>query len=174
MKLYGIDGFLTKIKRIFLRCAPMAMLAMLPIMNSCEKPDDPTPPTPAPEPTPVVPTKEIKIDFNWNDKWSNNNLDTIAYYANQEDVKFVFMNLVKDIYSEVWPTYKFHTARDSLQKRFDISDKVRGSGTIIVNRQCGAQLPSVTTGTGMALEDSIWFTSKGFQIKRYDPYGNRK
>ena len=70
--------------------------------------------------------------------------------------------------SSGYPARAFHTMRDSLQKRFDISPKVVGSGTIFVSDVGGAHLNNPTgNGTGMALEDSIWYASKGFTIKRY-------
>ena len=60
--------------RIFL---PLLMLFAIPIMNSCNKPDDPTPPTPTPEP--VEPTKVITMDWDWNTGiWRQLNKDTIA------------------------------------------------------------------------------------------------
>lgn len=40
--------------------------------------------------------------------------------------------------SSGYSTRAFHTGRDSLQKRFDISPKVVGSGTIFVSEVGGA------------------------------------
>lgn len=166
--------------RIFL---PLLMLFAIPIMNSCNKPDDPTPPTPTPEP--VEPTKVITIDWDWNTGiWRQLNKDTIAYYAAQPDVKAIILNADKDainnnpespnyglptyVASSGYSTSAFHRARDTLQTRFDISPKVIGSGTIIVSSQGGAQQSDQTgLSGGMNLEDSIWYASKGFAIKRF-------
>lgn len=121
--------------RIFL---PLLMLFALPIMNSCEEPDNPLPPIPEPEPTPVVPTKEIVIDWTWGNAFDGEiNKDTIKKYTDMEDVKFVFLNLTNGEASNGYRTRNFHTARDTLQTRFDISPKVMGSGTIIVHGQGG-------------------------------------
>lgn len=154
--------------RIFL---PLLMLFAIPIMNSCNNPDDPTPPTPTPEP--VEPTKVITMDFDWRTPFNTAiNLKEIKNLTDQPDVKNVCMNLVYTEESTMaesagYPTSAFNTARDSLQKRFDISPKVIGSGTIIVSREGGAQQYDQTgLSGGMNLEDSIWYASKGFKIER--------
>ncbi len=131
--------------------------------------------TPGPEPTPVVPTKEITLDFNWyTGVWNQEkiSIDTVKKYADMEDVKFVFLTVVNDdngLESSGFSTRAFHRAHDTLQSRFDISDKVRGSGIIYVHPEIGAQIPDGTFGTGMNVSDSVWFADKGYQIKRYDP-----
>ncbi len=163
--------------RIFL---PLLMLFAIPIMNSCNKPDDPTPPTPTPEPQPTEPTKVITLYWHWGSKMNEQiNLDTIAYCAAQSDVKTIILfadekttpatdpDHTSAQISSGYSTRAFHAARDSLQKRFDISPKVVGSGTIIVSSQGGAQQSDQTGYSGgMNLEDSIWYASKGFAIKR--------
>lgn len=124
------------------------------------------------EPTPVVPTREITIDFDFFDNWGNINKDTVKKYTDMEDVKFVFLNLVNEDggrQSSGLTTDLFHSLHGDLQKRFDISPKVRGSGTIYVNPEIGAQIPDGTFGTGMNVSDSVWFADKGYQIKRYHP-----
>jgi len=130
---------------------------------------------PEPEPTPVVPTKEITLDWDWNNLWTDGiNKDTVKKYADMEDVKFIFLNVVNEddgSLSSCYNTNGFHMARDTLQTRFDISDKVRGSGTIYVHREFGAQVPDDVYGTGMHVSDSAWYAEKGYQIKRF---GNTK
>ena len=131
--------------------------------------------TPEPEPTPVIPTKEIVLDMVWRDIIAGNvNKDTIKKYTDMKDVKFVFLNFaynddVTPARLSGYPTIAFQTARDTLQTRFDISNKVRGSGIIYVDPEIGAQIPDGTFGTGMNVSDSVWFADKGYQIKRYDP-----
>ncbi len=136
--------------------------------------------TSEPEPTPVVPTKVITIDWNWHTGiWHQLNKDTIEYYASQPDVKAVVLNADSDaldgdgyssgLISSRFSTGTFQRARDTLQTRFDISPKVCGSGIIYVHPEIGAQIPDGTFGTGMNVSDSVWFADKGYQIKRYDP-----
>ena len=132
--------------------------------------------TPEPQPTPVVPTKEIVLDWDWaswaTDRVTSISKDTIKKYADMEDVKFVFLNILNEdggARSSNYSTRAFHTAHDTLQTRFDISPKVRGSGIIYVEPEIGAQIPDGTFGTGMNVSDSVWFADKGYQIKRYDP-----
>ncbi len=126
--------------------------------------------TQEPQPTPVIPTKEITIDFDFFDNWGNMNKDTVKKYADMEDVKFIFLNIVNEDggrLSSGLSTSNFHRVRDTLQTRFDISPKVRGSGIIYVESDIGAQIPDGTFGTGMNVSDSVWFADKGYQIKRY-------
>ena len=132
------------------------------------------------EPQPTEPTKVITMDFDWRTPFNTAiNLKEIKNLTDQPDIKNVCMNLV---YTEEstpgqssgYSTHAFHTGRDSLQKRFDISPKVIGSGTIFVSEVGGAQQPSVTGGSGMALEDNIWYASKGFTIKRYQGMSSYK
>jgi hypothetical protein len=129
--------------------------------------------TPGPEPTPVIPTKEIVLDWDWNTPINTTiNVKEIENLAKQEDVKFIFLNLINEDNGELssgFSTNVFRTVRDSLQTRFDISPKVRGSGIIYVHPEIGAQIPDGTFGTGMNIIDSVWFADKGYQIKRYDP-----
>ena len=128
--------------------------------------------TPEPEPTPVVPTKEITIDFDFFDNWGNINKDTVKKYTDMEDVKFVFLNLVNEDggrQSSGLTTDLFHSLHGDLQTRFDISPKVRGSGIIYVDPTYGAQVSDDVNGSGMHVSDSAWFAEKGYQIKRYDP-----
>ena len=126
--------------------------------------------TPEPEPTPVIPTKEITIDFDFFDNWGNMNKDTVKKYADMEDVKFVFLNIVNEDggrLSSGLSTSNFHRVRDTLQTRFDISPKVCGSGTIYVDPTGGAHNVTIGNVAGMVKDDSIWFSDKGYQIKRF-------
>ncbi len=125
-----------------------------------------------PEPTPVVPTKEITIDFDFFDNWGNINKDTVKKYTDMEDVKFLFLNIVNEDggrLSSGLSTSTFHRVRDTLQTRFDISPKVRGSGAIFVDGQWGAQWPDSVPGdySGMYASDSTKFANWGYQIKRF-------
>ena len=83
-----------------------------------------------PEPQPTEPTKVITLDFDWRTPFNTAiNLKEIKNLTDQPDIKNVCMNLV---YTEEstpgqssgYSTRAFHTGRDSLQKRFDISPKL--------------------------------------------------
>ena len=88
-----------------------------------------------------------------------------------EDVKFVFLNLVDEDNgrnSSRFSARTFHMVYEDLQPRFDISNKVRGSGTIFVSGDGGAQWPdSLPNAEGMAASDSTRFAKWGYVIKRY-------
>ena len=136
--------------------------------------------TPEPEPTPVIPTKEITLNWTWDDFNNRDivNKDTIKKYTDMEDVKFVFLNLVNEDNGAACSTFMvmvFHMIYEDLQPRFDISNKVRGSGTFFVDEMNGAQLPdSASYWSGMAASDSTKFANWGYQIKRYQGTGNSK
>ena len=129
--------------------------------------------TPEPEPTPVIPTKEVTIDWNWDKLWAGElaDADSVKKYTDMEDVKFVFLNLIDETHgsgSSRYPAWWFHATIDSLQQRFDVSNKVCGSGTIFVHGEGGAQWPdSLPNAGGMAASDSTKFANWGYQIKRY-------
>ena len=117
-------------------------------------------------------TKEITIDFDWYDRLDEAlNMDTIRKYVNMEDVKFVFLNLQDDngVTSSTFSASVFHSATNNLQPRFDISNKVRGCGTIFVDEMGGAQWPDSVPRTyfGMYASDSTKFANWGYQIKRF-------
>lgn len=163
--------FLNWVKGFFMNIGKVLSLAtLMAIANACTKDPVPNPtPTPTPEPIPtdtvqpIIPTKEIVIDWDWNHVLS---LDTVRNYSEQPDVKTVTMHLL-DYPSGGFSTQAFHTARDSLQRFFCIGPKIYGSGTVFVNEVNGAQNSVISDEVlGMALEDSIWYTSKGFEVKR--------
>jgi hypothetical protein len=147
--------------------------------DSDAKKDNGTCVYPEPEPTPVIPTKEITIDWDWGKLWAGElaSADSVKKCADMEDVKFVFLNLV-DVdedngmsTSRDYAAFIFHRAVDSLQKRFDVSDKVLGFGTIFVNEVNGAQLSDPTSRLlGMAAEDSAKCVGWKYNIERYYPH----
>ena len=166
---------LNAVKTWLTRMGVIGAIAAMSFGASCKHDDPVTPPTPEPEPTPVIPTKEITLNWTWNDFNTGDILskDTVKKYADMEDVKFVFLNIVNEDnggWSSTFSARVFHMAADSLQPRFDISNKVRGSGTIFVSENGGAQLSNPTgNGTGMAASDSTKFANWGYGIKRYNP-----
>ena len=158
------------IRKSLTRILPFGLLMML----ACHK--DPTPiPTPEPEPEIPIDTTIAKdtivVDWNWKNvtNWLPNK-DTIKKYSDMDNVRWVFLNLVDTNTSGFTPML-FRRARDSLQPCLDINkQKVRGSGTIYVNSYHGAHLPNPNASnvSGMSLADSIWYTSQGWHVKRFD------
>lgn len=162
------------LKLWLLRVIPTALIGTLTMAASCGKEPQPTPPTPTPEP---IPTRTVSMDMTWYEIFHGQLADKgIADTLKDPTVQTLEMRLVypedENVFGETssgFSTKNFHRGRDTLQNYSNLSDNLRYSGTIIVHSEGGAQQPSVTEGTGMALEDSIWYASKGFQIKRYDP-----
>lgn len=134
-------------------------LALLIIVVSCSKKNKVEP---EPEPYDVV------IDWNWEDNlgWAPP-ANLIKEYAQNKYVNNIFINLTSPN-STGMMIQNFRRARDSLQTRIDVAPtRVRGMGTIFVNRTGGAQLPDTAIYTaGMALSDSIWFTDHGWMVQR--------
>ncbi|MBO7133325.1 MAG: hypothetical protein J6W06_04110 [Bacteroidales bacterium] len=126
--------------------------------------------TQEPEPTPVVPTKEIHIEFDFYDKWDNVNQDTIAKYTSQEDVKWIFLDYVANLWETTHTSpSKFSEKRQGLQPYFNNNEKVRGDGTIFVNADGGASITSTLFSSGvhgMLLTDSLAFTNFGYKVQR--------
>lgn len=151
------EGFvskaLNKAKSIIKNIGKVLSLAgLMALANACGK-----------DPEPTVPTRDIVIDWDWE---SFLPLDTVRKYSEQPDVKTVTMHLL-DYPSGGFSTQAFNTGRNALQKLFDISPKIYGSGTIFVNAINGAQNSVISNEiSGMTLPDSIWYASKGFEIKR--------
>ena len=112
------------------------------------------------------PYKEMVIDWDYNNFPDR---ELIKQYADDKDVKTIVLNLLPYSSSSVYPRL-FHTVRDSLENYyFSISpNNTIGRGNIYVDEFNGAQLPDpyATYPSGMALKDSIWYTSKGFSIVR--------
>lgn len=165
--------------RIFL---PLLMLFALPMMNSCkDEPDNPTPPTPQPDPTDtiVIPTKEKVFDVDWNvDSYGSPSVDSIKKYVDNPEYKYIFINLMNKMSPlpdgregcncTSLPARGFARACDSLQTRFDISDKVRGSGKVIVNSEAGASLPDdAYDEIGMRRLDSLKLRKWGIGVERF-------
>ena len=141
----------------------------------CHEPDEPvTPPTPQPDPTDtiVIPTKEktFDIDFNTDDITP---MDSIKEYATNPEYKYVFINIMNKgsplPYGQEgcpcggFPTRAFKRARDTLQTRLDINpSKVRGSGTIIVDRTLSDD--AAPGELGIHRSDSTWYADNGWRV----------
>lgn len=146
---------------------------MLTWTTACKKDPTPTPDNPNSNDTiptnPVVPTRDIVIDWDWgwNIGWAPSK-DSVAKYCAYEDVRNVYINLTDSLCSQACPPAVFHRARDTLQTRFDMSPKVRGSGKVVISRFGHAHWPSPNDWShhGMALEDSVWFAAHGYHVKK--------
>ena len=161
-------GFLRNAMRY---AASVLLIALMAIANACHKD-----PIPEPQPSPIIPTKEITIVWNWeaNLGWAPPK-DSVKYYTDQDSVKSVYIHIMGDqgpdfpVNCGGFPPWVFHKARDTLQTRIDIAErKVKLSGIILVNPTNGAHLQNhdYTQGDGMAYYDSVWFTSNGCTVRR--------
>ena len=141
---------------------PLAFLML--VNQSFKKDSSQVGVTPEPDPYNVV------IDCDWGGADWVPSKETVRNYAKDKYVDTIFINVANSADSYCFGPGIFHEVRDTLQTRFDIAPKkVRGMGIIYVSPVNGAQLPGYDVGgTGMALQDSIWFANKGFQICRYN------
>lgn len=133
----------------------MSLLTGASVMTSCQK-----------EPYDVV------IDWDWDTCIGlAPSKEVIQKEINKKNVNMVFINF-NEMNVTVWDPASFHMARDTLQTRLDIApDRVRGMGTLYVNSRNGAHMPDVTETItpGMALEDSLWYTTNGWKVQRLHP-----
>ncbi len=153
----------------------LSLGAIMAFLAACHK--DPTPnPQPTPDQptdtiTPIIPTKEIIIHWDWDAGigWAPPK-DSIKYYANQDSVKTIFIHPIgRDgigfpvNYTGVYAG-SLHRARDTLQTRIDIdSTKVALAGAISVSN---TNLPNHDPGQepGIAWYDREWFERHGCRI----------
>ncbi len=130
-------------------------------------------------------TADQKATITWN--WYNwimyndfINSDTIEYYANRHNIdRITLMPDTNSFQSNVitctyYTPYDFHRARDTIGKYWDILEQYgktvnAGNAIIYVNKYTGAHLPhNGYEPYGMSLEDSVWYTSKGYRVMRGD------
>lgn len=120
--------------------------------------------------------------YNWIGYFDFINPDTIEYYANRHNIdRITLMPDTNSIESNeitclMYTPYDFHRIRDTIGKYWDILEQhgkiVNGGDAIIyVNKYNGAQLPNNYelngyVPYGMSLEDSVWYTSKGYRVMR--------
>lgn len=145
--------------------------ALMAIATHCTKE-----PQPNPNPGPIYPPIDtticrdtVTIDWNWD-----NSIGfappkyMIQEYTNKPNVRTVLIKMTSPNSSGYTPR-GFHRARDTLQTRIDIHpQKVRGSGTIYINNEPGADsMPNHEPGqgAGIAWYDKQWFEQNGWQIK---------
>lgn len=131
--------------------------------------------------------QKATITWNWLDWILSNiaiNSDSVEYYANRHNIdRITFMPDTTSTQSNLiacmmWTPYHFHCARDTICKYWDILEQHgktvnAGNAIIYVNKYNGAQLPNNYelngyVPLGMSLEDSIWYTDKGYRVMRGD------
>ena len=115
---------------------------------------------------------DVVIDWTWGQGmgWAPST-EAIKNETDKKNVRTVFINFNETNLTN-WAPEDFHRGRDTLQTRIDIApNKVRGMGTIYVNSQNGAHMSDYTEPeiSGMALEDSLWFTANGWKVQRLHP-----
>jgi len=145
------------IKKSLLRLLPFALLLGTP---SCNK-DRAKSSTPEP-----IVQHDVVIDWNWDDCLGKAPpMDTIKKYAADKYVDKIFINLTSTN-STAYAVVHFRKARDTLQTRIDVAPtRVRGMGTIYPVR---ADVPEFDPFVGgMCIEDSLWFTSHGWAVQRF-------
>lgn len=112
--------------------------------------------------------------------------DTVLYYANHPgcDTIYIKWYVSPDVTTQ-WVPDAFHVAFDSLERRFNLTDKCYGARDIVVSKNYGgASIPDEELLThskyGMTVSDSIRCTNWGYHVRRsqnvksYNPYdGNR-
>lgn len=114
---------------------------------------------------------DVVIDWAWDAQSLASSKKMIQKEINKKNVNMVFLNF-GEMNLTSWNPAGFHKARDTLQTRLDIAPgRVRGMGTIYVASDNGAHMPDVTERItpGMALEDSIWYTANGWNVRRLYP-----
>ena len=135
-------------------------LTLLILVVSCNKDR-----TKSNTPEPIV-KHDVVIDWDFHsDTGRAPSMDTVKKYAADKYVDKIFINLIDDNSTNMGVIH-FRRARDSLQTRIDVAPtRVRGMGTIDPLR---ADIPEFDPFVGgMCVEDSLWFTSHGWRIQRY-------
>lgn len=115
-----------KANNLFVHSAKVGLLALTPFfMNSCEKEQ------PVQRPERHVATKEVTIDFNFNENWSKLNDDTLIYYANLRDMKHVILNYIDTTNATMeFTPVQFEKKAQILGVYFAAYDNVIGQGEI--------------------------------------------
>lgn len=99
-------------------------------------------------------------------------MDTVRYYANHPGCDTIFIKWYVPLnYTVQWTPGVFHVAFDSLEQRFNLTDKCCGARDIVVSELYGgASIPDEELLThskyGMTVSDSIRCTNWGYHTKR--------
>lgn len=179
------------ILRKALQCAAVFFLSLMVLIGptSCNKDPQPTPvgPTPIDTITPVNPDDTIVptpggdtivpgpggdtivpgggkvVNFYYDGGNNFPSLDTVRRYANDPEYDSVYIKWVVSN-ANYWTPNSFHVARDSLSKRFNISQKIYG-GWWIRPYQIVPDADSTNIGVkGMIQSDRDWYESKYYIV----------
>ena len=160
-------------QKIFL---PVALMSLIALSMACHKnsvepepaphnPDVPTDTiTPVNPGDTVVPTTGGKIaNFYYRGGSEFPLLDSIRYYANDPEYDSIYIKW-HPVAQNYWSPRSFHIARDSLQKRFNISSKVRG-GWWVMPYQILPDCDSTNIGVkGLIRQDSVWYADRHYVV----------
>ena len=117
------------------------------------EPDDVT--TPPVVETPIIPKKINKELYFWQKDMKQISFDTLNKYLAMENIDTIYMVPQGTFFPPNGYDYNyFELARDYLEQRTNLAPRIRGKGSY-----------ETTLGhPTQALEDSLWFVSKGWQI----------
>ncbi len=159
-KDYNMKLISKKIPYSLKRIVPMAMLAGATVFGGgCKpqnEPDDPLDKTPnTPVETPIIPKKINKELYFWQKDMKQISFDTLNKYLAMENIDTIYMVPQGTFFPPNGYGYHyFELARDYLEQRTNLAPRIRGKGSY-----------ETTLGhPTQALEDSLWFVSKGWQI----------
>ncbi len=111
----------------------------------------------------ILPAGGKVVEFYYEGSGIYPPLDSIRRYANDPEYDSIYIRWCPTT-QEYWTPNSFHTARDSLRKRFNISPKVRG-GWWVRPRQILPDCDSINIGVmGMIRQDSAWYADRNYII----------
>lgn len=110
----------------------------------------------------IVPGGGKVVKFGYQGASTLPSLDTIRRYANDPEYDSIYIMWIAP--ANYWTPIGFHSARDSLSKRFNISPKVYG-GMTIRPYQIVPDADSTNIGVkGMIQSDRDWYESKYYIV----------
>lgn len=108
----------------------------------------------------VIPGKTIKFFYDGGNNFPP--LDSISRYANDQEYDTIYIKWTDP--AEYWTTYSFYVATDSLKRRFDISPKVFGLGTI-KPYEIRPDSDSLYLVKGMIQSNRSWLESHNYVVQ---------
>ena len=114
----------------------------------------------------------LRVDYPAEQGLRFPTMDTVRYYANHPGCDTIYIKwYVPPNRTVQWTPGVFHVAFDSLEQRFNLTDKCRGARDIVVSKNYGgASIPDEELLThskyGMTVSDSIRCTNWGYNIRR--------
>lgn len=114
----------------------------------------------------------LRVDYPAEQGLRFPTMDTVRYYANHPGCDTIYIKwYVPPNRTVQWTPGVFHVAFDSLEQRFNLTDKCRGARDIVVSKNYGgASIPDEELLThskyGMTVSDSIRCTNWGYNPRR--------